>query len=221
MREAWHLKPRKVCVLVDNNSWIIPYAKKLVTKINKEGDKAKFIRKHEDVNKNDICFMLGCTKIMRGEILKKCYKSLIVHESSLPMGKGFSPLSWQIIEGKKKIPVCLLEASKKVDSGDIIYKEFIHFQGHELNPELRHKQGNVSIKLCLKFLRSKFLPKGFSQKGKESFYKRRTPDDSEIDPNKSIKSQFNLLRIVDNVNYPAFFELNGVRYNLTISKSKK
>jgi UDP-4-amino-4,6-dideoxy-N-acetyl-beta-L-altrosamine N-acetyltransferase len=54
------------------------------------------------------------------------------------------------------------------------------------------------------------------QSGNESFYPKRTPKDSELDINKTIQDQFNLLRIVDNDNYPAFFELEGQRYRLTV-----
>ena len=36
--------------------------------------------------------------------------------------------------------------------------------------------------------------------------------------NKTIKEQFNLLRIVDNNYYPAFFEYNGYRYKIQINK---
>ena len=34
--------------------------------------------------------------------------------------------------------------------------------------------------------------------------------------NKTIKEQFNLLRIVNNQEYPAFFEIDGRKYKLTI-----
>ena len=54
------------------------------------------------------------------------------------------------------------------------------------------------------------------QTGNKSSYKRRTPDDSKVDPNKSIKSQFDLLRVVDNEKYPAYFINENVRYNIKI-----
>ena len=43
-------------------------------------------------------------------------------------------------------------------------------------------------------------------------------DDSELDINKSINSQFNLLRICDNKRYPAFFRKHGFTYKLQIEK---
>ena len=53
-------------------------------------------------------------------------------------------------------------------------------------------------------------------KGKGSFYRKRTPEDSELDIDKTIREQFNLLRAVDNNRYPAFFKLNGQKYTLKI-----
>jgi methionyl-tRNA formyltransferase len=57
------------------------------------------------------------------------------------------------------------------------------------------------------------------QEGEESFYPRRGPKDSQLDPEKSIKDQFNLLRVVDNERYPAWFELAGQKYTIEIKKN--
>ena len=56
--------------------------------------------------------------------------------------------------------------------------------------------------------------------GEEIFYKKRESKDSKLDIDKTIKEQFNLLRIVNNENYPAFFELDGYRYVLKIELDK-
>ena len=54
------------------------------------------------------------------------------------------------------------------------------------------------------------------QEGVPSYYAKRTPKDSELNINKSIKDQINLLRTVDNDNYPAFFRYKGMKYILEI-----
>jgi methionyl-tRNA formyltransferase len=46
----------------------------------------------------------------------------------------------------------------------------------------------------------------------------RNASDSEININKSIKSQFNLLRICDNEKYPAFFKYKNCKFILKIFK---
>ena len=58
------------------------------------------------------------------------------------------------------------------------------------------------------------------QLGKTSFYRKRTKKDSEININKSIRKQFNLLRVTDNKRYPAFFYLKGHKYKLQIERYK-
>lgn len=45
----------------------------------------------------------------------------------------------------------------------------------------------------------------WGRRGEESFYSRRMLKDSELDVNKSIREQFNLLRVADNNKYSAFF----------------
>jgi hypothetical protein len=34
----------------------------------------------------------------------------------------------------------------------------------------------------------------------------------------TLREQFNLLRVVDNERYPAYFELNGIKYVIKINK---
>ena len=62
--------------------------------------------------------------------------------------------------------------------------------------------------------------KSKKQSGSSSFYRRRTKKDSEINIKKSIVSQFNLFRSVDNINFPAFFKYKGYNYILKIYKKK-
>ena len=62
------------------------------------------------------------------------------------------------------------------------------------------------IKKFLYFYKEKKRrPKNYISKGKATYFKKRTPEDSKININKSLKSQFNLLRVCDEKNYPAFF----------------
>ena len=61
---------------------------------------------------------------------------------------------------------------------------------------------------------------GKPQEGKSTFYPKRTLKESELNVNKSIKSQFNLLRVVDNERYPAFFHLNDKKYVIKIYEEK-
>ena len=60
---------------------------------------------------------------------------------------------------------------------------------------------------------------GIEQSGESTYYPRRGPEDSRLDVNKSLREQFNMLRVVDNDRYPAFFEIAGERYFLKVEKA--
>ena len=204
-------------LLVDNpTSWIVPYAIKLKKMIIKQFNySVTLIHNHKEVVKGDVLCLLSCEKIFK----KLNYNdyNLVVHESDLPHGKGWSPLTWQILEGKSKIPITLFEASETIDSGRIYLQDVIELNGSELLSEIKKKQGLKTIDLILKFFNS-FPMEGKKQKGKETFYKRRTQKDSELDIHKTITEQFDLLRISDNERYPAYFFMNGVKYFLRITR---
>ena len=207
-----------ISVLVDNDSWILPYADKLVSKLNQLGKSAKLIRCHEDVEDGDVCFFLGCIKIAKETFLNKNKYNLVVHESDLPKGKGFAPVAWQILDGKDEIPVCLIEACNEVDSGDIWLSDVLRLSGTELSAEWREMQGNISIELALRFVCEYPTIKASKQIGNSTSYPRRRPNDSKIDLDKNFRDLIPLLRVVDNKDYPAFFEYNGCKYKLEISK---
>jgi methionyl-tRNA formyltransferase len=208
-----------ITILSDSpKNWIYPYSKRLSEGLKDEGHEVYFVTKHQDVAPGDCAFLLGCEKLVKPEVLAKNKHNLVIHESALPLGKGWSPLTWQILEGKSDIPITLFEAAEAVDSGDIYYQNSMHFEGHELNEELKNRQGEETIKLVKEFVKNYDSIQGKPQTGEESFYERRGPKDSELDVNKSIADQFELLRVVDNERYPAFFNYRGHKYIFKIYK---
>jgi len=210
----------KITLLVDNTkSWIYPYIEALYKDLKSDGHAVSFVSDQNDITEGDCAFFLGCEKLVKKKSLNKNKYNLVVHESALPEGKGWSPLTWQILEGKNDIPITLFEAMDSVDSGDIYTQETMYFEGHELNLELKDKQGQYTIDLVKKFIKQYPNTKRKKQTGKETFYAKRSLKDSELDINKTIAEQFNLLRVVDNERYPAFFNHRGYKYILKIEKS--
>lgn len=194
----------------------MPYAESYIKVLSKKGFISKILNNHLEVENGDILILLSCEKKFTD--LSKNKNNLVVHESDLPMGKGWSPLTHQVLEGKNKIPVTLFEADKSFDGGKIYFKKFIDLNGDELIDELREKQAQMTFYLIDKFLRERSDIIGVKQKGKETFYQRRNPSHSELDINKSILENFNLLRVVDNQRYPAFFIHKNQKYIIKIFK---
>ncbi len=58
------------------------------------------------------------------------------------------------------------------------------------------------------------------QTGETGIYlHKRIPDDSRLEPQKTIAEQFDLLRVADAQRFPAFFDYRGHRYLVKIEKS--
>ncbi len=204
----------KIAILTTKNQWFEKYAFKLAKDL-----KCALYFDHKNVKNFDIVFILSYHKIIPTDILKQNKHNIVIHASDLPQGKGWSPLFWQVLEGKKEIVFSMFEAGDGIDNGDIYIKKTLKLNGYELNEELRKKQASFTLQMCKEFIDNYDLYKNpYPQKGKESFYPKRTSKDSKLDINKTIKEQFNLLRIVDNKEYPAFFEIDGYGYKLKIEK---
>ena len=208
----------KVTFLLDNsNLWFEDQLRnfnfrldnKYIFRISKNPNKIK--------NQN-IVFPISYTKILPEIFLNKYDLVLIAHPSKLPKDKGFAPLQNQILKNKKKFYISLIKASKKVDSGPICIQNSFLLKGTELYDEIRHIQGFQYLKIIKEFL-IKYPKINFKkQSGKGNFNKKRLLKDSKLNINKTIKQQFNLLRINSNELYPSFFYFKGKKYVIKIFK---
>lgn len=210
--------PLKINILTSKNSWMNKFDNTLKIALENRGHTVRLVESKTELSKADISFLLNCFEIVGSEFLKSSKHNIVVHACDLPLGKGWSPASWQILDGQNEIPLTLFEAVEAVDSGCIYLKDSIKLNGLELIKEWQNILGEKIIQMCLKFTDKypDIIKTGQEQTGEESFYPRRLPKDSELDIYKTIDEQFNLLRIVDNEQYPAFFIKNGRKYLLKI-----
>lgn len=211
----------KIALLTTKSSWFVPYIRILQSELLMKGISSKQFFDHTKITKEfDTVFMLCYHNITDETFLKEHQYNIVVHSSNLPTGKGWAPLFWQIINGKNDIPIVLFEAVKKVDSGPIYLEDIIYYNGSELNYGLRHKLGLKINQMVIYFILNHKTMFSRPQIGKESFYPKRNQLNSELNINKSIKEQFNLLRTVHNDKFPAFFYYNGQKYLLKITKGQ-
>jgi len=210
----------KITFLSDAGSWKNAAIGGLAKRLQKKRHRVVRVHKVEAVPRGDILFILGFFKIVPLSVLIRNKTNIVVHESALPRGRGWSPATWLVLEGAREIPMTLFEAVEKVDAGRIYLRGKVRLKGNELLPEIHEKVADGIMRLCETFVRSwpAVLRKGTLQKGQPTYYPKRTPLDSRLDPRQSIARQFNLLRIVDNQSYPAFFTHRGCTYILRIEK---
>ena len=209
---------RRITVLTDTpSSWIVSYAVELIRQLNIPAYRVRHVHYHDDIPKGEILVALSCEHVIPPHILERNESNITVHPSALPKGRGWSPLAWQVLEGAERIPITLFEMRPDVDTGEVYIRDEIMLDGRELNEDIKRKQGEATVRMVLRYIENYPMP-GEKQQGTPTWYPRRTAADSEIDIDKTIREQFDLLRVVDNERYPAFFELNGGIYTLRIER---
>lgn len=209
----------KVTILIDlPDSFLHDHVSSLIQALEKKGCEVVFCNDAKNIRSGDILFLLGCRTVLTAESLRLNKHNLVVHPSRLPEGRGSAALVWRILKGENTVYLTLFEATEKVDSGPIYYQEKIEFEGHELSDEIRRIQALKTLELVLRFVDEYPSVKGIEQSGKATFCPKRFPKDSKLDINRTIHEQFNLLRVVDNKRYPAFFEYKGHKYIVHIYK---
>lgn len=211
-------KKYKVTFLLDkSNLWFEKQLKNYDFRLN---DKYifKISKNPKNIKNQNIVFPLSYTKILPESFLQKNELVLIAHPSKLPKDKGFAPLQYQILRNKNKFYMSLIKAAKEVDSGSIYFQNSFVLNGTELSNEIRNVQGIQFLNIIKKFLIKYPNVKSKKLTGKSNFNKRRYPKDSQLNINKTIKKQFNHLRINDNELYPSFFYYKGQKYIIKVFK---
>ena len=107
-----------------------------------------------------------------------------------------------------------------MDAGPIYNQAKVELDEEDLIDDWRQKLADTSLRLIEDFVGNypSSLDCKRNQKGEPSFYSKRQAEDSEIDVNLSLKDQFNLLRVVDNDKYPAFFRTANADFTIRINK---
>jgi len=216
--ESLALPPGRITFLSDRGSWLNRYLPELIQALWGRGHAVRWIHHPAQLAAGDVCLLLSCGRLLSAEQLALHRHNLVVHGSALPQGQGWSPMTWQILEGASRIPVTLFEAVAELDAGPIYLQKQIDLQGHELVGEWRALQAQATLEICLAWFDShrEVVVAAQPQQGEASHFRRRRPADSELDPQRSLSGQFNLLRVVDNHSYPAFFNWGGRRYSVQV-----
>jgi methionyl-tRNA formyltransferase len=210
----------KISILcTDSTHPVIKSLQKWMGTMTSKGHSASLVCDKAELQGGDILFLVSCSQIIRDEDKNKYRATLVLHASDLPKGRGWSPHIWSILNGANQITVSLLEASEPVDSGAIWLKTTFTLEGHELLPEINAKLFEAELLLMTDAVEQFELIKPVQQVGDPGPYMtKRSPEDSQLDPNKTIAEQFNILRVADSQRYPAFMNWQNKRYMIKIEK---
>ena len=146
-----------------------------------------------------------------------------LHPGSLPRYRGCTPVPSAILNGDKKIEVCVQKLALKTDEGDLLARGEIELDGTETTLSLMDGDGKKSAvceigsKLLLDVLsetaKMGVLPKSFAQTGEANYTPLLKKDDGEIDWNESAQKIERKIRAY--TPWPGCFtEKNGVRLKI-------
>lgn len=199
-----------ICTSRDHPIW--PHLVKWA-KVNR----ARLVTSSSELTGAPILFLVSCSEIIGPAIRNRYRATLVLHASDLPNGRGWSPHIWSILEGKSSICVSLLEAAEPVDTGDIWDQRWIELDGSELYDEINDRLFAAELDLMSGVIAGR--RSGHPQAPGGSSYRRRMPEDSRLDPDKSVADQFDPLRVCDPDRFPAFVDLRGHRYLVRVTKA--
>lgn len=212
-------KFQKLHLLIDNpDSWFWQYVNEILDTLNEFGQEVKLYKRASELENGDLLFILSCDRILSKDDLKLHNNNIVIHGGDLPLEKGWSPWIWQVEQGKNEIILTLFEAVAALDSGSWYLKDKIHLSGNELIDDMRKIIARTENKLIRQYL-MQYPCEYIVQEGRETFFKKRTAANQELDLSLSIQAQFNKLRVCDNERYPAHFCINGNEYVLKIYKA--
>lgn len=135
------------------------------------------------------------------------FKCVCFHESNLPKFRGGSPLQNQIIRDIKKTKSTAFFMTHKLDDGDIILQKDLSLEGTLSDVFERMKKNDYEM--INKIIKGEFKIR--KQKGKQTIFKRRKPEQSELkNLDHSKKYLHNFIRMLE-IPYPNAFIKIGNR----------
>lgn len=161
----------------------------------------------------DIILSVGWPFVFKHELLNGPWLLLNSHPTLLPKYRGPSPWAYIIENGEKEAGVTVHKVDEGLDTGPILYQEKISLTSFDTYRSLRHKLIQLEPHVILEALR-RIQDNDISLQPQDrasatTYPNRRTPEDSEIDPNESLLVLYNKIRACDPESFPAFFYLDG------------
>lgn len=161
----------------------------------------------------DIMFVVSWRYLISPDIYSKPkLGTFVIHDSLLPIYRGFSPTPWAIINGEKQTGATLFEICDELDAGDIIAQKSIEIHQEDYISGVMERITQCYLDLLKENLsdllhgKGKRIPQDHSL---ATFTCKRLPADNEIHWNWNTLRIHNLIRGVSKPYPGAFSFLNG------------
>lgn len=177
-----------------------------------------------ELNKKDILSKLSafskCNLLSIGfpyklpnELIERFEICLNLHPTLLPKYGGMNSGAYLIQNNEKQTGSTVHLLTNELDQGPILMQSYIPLSKFDTTRSMQYKVYAKEPGLVLDSIHAlekgaEFLPQN---KMNGSYYEKRTPNDSQFDPNHKFIDLYDFIRSCDPIDYPAFFELEGQR----------
>ena len=187
------------------------------------------------VGKNEL--LQALSKYQKGNMLSVGYPYIIpksiyaqyrvalnVHPTLLPKYRGPTTGAYILINNETESGSTVHFLSEEADKGDIVLQSYVPLTPFDTLRSLQRKVYGKEPALVVKAMRSLddgIIPTHQNEALATSYPKVRKPEDSEINPNKSLLELFNEIRATDPKEFPAFFYYHGAKVNVKFWRDSK
>ena len=141
--------------------------------------------------------------------------TVIFHTAPLPFGRGGSPIQNLLKLGYKESPVNALLAAQDLDAGPILCSKNVSLEG---NLDDIFSRLNVSVNSLIRQILID-RPEPSEQVGEVTIFRRRRPEDSELNLAKiNLEQLYDQIRMVDGLDYPRAY-LDVDKYRLVFANA--
>jgi methionyl-tRNA formyltransferase len=137
------------------------------------------------------------------------FDCVVFHMTDLPYGRGGSPLQNLIVRDHKSTKISALKVQKGIDTGDIYLKNDLSLLGTA--QEIFNRSLEIVNFMIEKIIEGNIIPS--PQVGEVVEFKRRKPEESNLEVLESLENVFDYIRMLDADGYPnAFMETEFLKF---------
>lgn len=164
----------------------------------------------------DYLFFLHWSWIIPREIYEK-YTCIVFHMTDLPFGRGGSPLQNLIVRGISETKLSAIRVEEGIDTGAIYVKKPLALLGTA--EEIFLRAGKLMVSMIEEITTIDLQP--VPQTGEPTFFKRRTPEESNITMVSELEKLYDYIRMLDADGYPkAYIETEYFKFEFSRASIK-
>jgi methionyl-tRNA formyltransferase len=180
------------------------------------GERMKLTKAYLDKLNPRFIFFPHWSYIIPKEIHEN-FKCIIFHMTDVPFGRGGSPLQNLVSRGIYETKITALRCVEELDAGPIYLQRPLCLHGTA--EEIYRRAADIVFEMIREIVEKQPVPR--EQQGEVVCFRRRRPDEGNIQDLTELEKVYDYIRMLDAGGYPnAFFETQSFRFDLSRASMK-